>query len=47
MDGGSAKPTMTVTNVFGQANYVVPPCSLLAAPPGLYASMQSVLDEPD
>ena len=37
----------TVTNVFGQANYVAPPCSLLAAPPGLYASMQSVLDEPD
>ena len=37
----------TVTNMAGQADYVTPPCSLLAAPPGLHAKMKAVLDEKD
>ena len=35
----------TVTNMDGQADYITPPCSLLAAPPGLHAKMKAVLDE--
>jgi len=35
----------TVTNVAGQADYMTPPCSLLAAPPSLHAKMKAVLDE--
>jgi myo-inositol-1(or 4)-monophosphatase len=35
----------TVTNIAGQADYVTPPCSLLAAPPVLHAKMMAVLDE--
>ncbi len=35
----------TVTNLQGQADYLTPPCSLLAAPPSLYARMKAVLDE--
>jgi len=35
----------TVTNVAGQADYITPPCSLLAAPPSLHAKMKAVLDE--
>jgi len=35
----------TVTNLAGQADYITPPCSLLAAPPGLHAKMKAVLDE--
>jgi myo-inositol-1(or 4)-monophosphatase len=34
-----------VTNLAGQADYITPPCSLLAAPPGLYDKMKAVLDE--
>jgi myo-inositol-1(or 4)-monophosphatase len=35
----------TVTNLEGLADYVTPPCSLLAAPPAIYAKMKAVLDE--
>ena len=35
----------TVTNLAGQADYITPPCSLLAAAPALYAKMKAVLDE--
>jgi myo-inositol-1(or 4)-monophosphatase len=35
----------TVTNMAGQADYVTPPCSLLAAPPGLHTKMKAVMDE--
>ncbi|MGA2488686.1 MAG: inositol monophosphatase family protein [Anaerolineales bacterium] len=35
----------TVTNIAGQADYVTPPCSLLAAPPSLHARMKAILDE--
>ena len=34
-----------VTNLAGDSEYLVPPCSLLAAPPALYAKMRSVLNE--
>jgi len=34
-----------VTNLAGQADYITPPCSLLAAPPSLHAKMKAVLDE--
>jgi myo-inositol-1(or 4)-monophosphatase len=37
----------TVTNMAGQADYITPPCSLLAAPPSLHAKMKAVLDETD
>ncbi len=36
-----------VTNIDGQADYIIPPCSLLAAPPGLYPKMKAVLEEKD
>jgi myo-inositol-1(or 4)-monophosphatase len=35
----------TVTNVHGQADYVTPPCSVLAAPGELHAKMLAVLNE--
>jgi len=35
----------TVTNMAGQVDYITPPCSLLAAPPGLHAKMKTVMDE--
>ena len=35
----------TVTTLQGQADYIAPPCSLLAAPPSLHAKMKAVLDE--
>ena len=35
----------TVTNMAGQADYITPPCSLLAAPPGLHAKMKAMLNE--
>jgi myo-inositol-1(or 4)-monophosphatase len=35
----------TVTNMAGQADYITPPCSLLAAPPSLHAKMKAVMDE--
>jgi myo-inositol-1(or 4)-monophosphatase len=35
----------TVTNLAGEADYVTPPCSLLAAPPALHAKMKAILDE--
>jgi myo-inositol-1(or 4)-monophosphatase len=37
----------TVTNMAGQADYITPPCSLLAAPPSLHTKMKAVLDETD
>jgi myo-inositol-1(or 4)-monophosphatase len=35
----------TVTRLDGQADYVTPPCSLLAAAPGLYGKMKAILEE--
>jgi myo-inositol-1(or 4)-monophosphatase len=35
----------TVTNMAGQADYITPPCSLLAAPPSLHAKMKAVMHE--
>jgi fructose-1,6-bisphosphatase/inositol monophosphatase family enzyme len=35
----------TVTNVQGQADYMTPPCSMLAAAPELHARMKAVLEE--
>jgi len=35
----------TVTTVAGEADYVTPPCSLLAAAPGLHAKMKAMLNE--
>jgi myo-inositol-1(or 4)-monophosphatase len=35
----------TVTTVDGRADYVTPPCSLLAAPKEVHAKMKAVLDE--
>lgn len=35
----------TVTNMAGQADYITPPCSLLAAPPSLHARMLAVLGD--
>jgi myo-inositol-1(or 4)-monophosphatase len=35
----------TVTNADGQADFITPPCSILAAPAAIYASMKAVLDE--
>jgi len=34
-----------VTNLAGQADYITPPCSMLAAPPSLHAKMMAVLEE--
>jgi myo-inositol-1(or 4)-monophosphatase len=34
-----------VTNLDGKADYIVPPCSLLAAPPALHSQMKAVLDQ--
>ena len=41
----AAEAGATVTNIAGQADYITPPCSLLAAPPSLHAKMKAVLDE--
>jgi myo-inositol-1(or 4)-monophosphatase len=35
----------TVTTVAGEADYMTPPCSLLAAAPGLHAKMKAMLNE--
>jgi myo-inositol-1(or 4)-monophosphatase len=35
----------TVTNAEGQADFITPPCSVLAASPGLHIKMKAVLDE--
>lgn len=35
----------TVTNVYGQPDYIIPPCSLLAASPALHTKMKAVLNE--
>jgi myo-inositol-1(or 4)-monophosphatase len=35
----------TVTSIDGQADYMTPPCSLLAAPPEVHVKMKAVLDE--
>ena len=35
----------TVSNMAGRPDYLTPPCSILAAPPGLYQKMKAVLDE--
>ena len=38
----------TVTNLAGPGRIIItPPCSLLAAPPGLHAKMKAILDEKD
>lgn len=34
----------TVTKVDGQADFITPPCSALAAPPGLHPKMKAILD---
>ncbi len=34
-----------VTNVEGKADYMTPPCSILAAPPELHSRMKAVLEE--
>ncbi len=41
----AAEAGATVTNLVGQPDYLIPPCSLLAAPPSLHAKMKVVLDE--
>ena len=35
----------TVTNTQGKADYIDPPCSVLAAPPAIHAKMKAVLNE--
>jgi len=35
----------TVTTIDGQPDYIIPPCSLLAAPPEIHAKMLVVLNE--
>ena len=35
----------TVTNLDGEADYITPPCSVLAAPPAIHARMKAVLNE--
>ncbi len=41
----AAEAGAVVTNLVGHADYLTPPCSLLAAPPGLYAKMLEILSE--
>jgi myo-inositol-1(or 4)-monophosphatase len=41
----AAEAGAIVTSMDGTADYVTPPCSLIAAPPSLYAKMKAVLDE--
>jgi len=41
----AAEAGATVTNVAGEPDYLIPPCSVLAAPPSLHAKMKAVLDE--
>jgi len=41
----AAEAGAVVTNLVGQADYLSPPCSLLAAPPGMYAKMLEILSE--
>ena len=40
----AAEAGATVTNIAGQADYITPPCSMLAATPGLHPKMKVVLD---
>lgn len=40
----AAEAGAKVTTLRGQDDYLTPPCSLLAAPPGLHAKMQEVLN---
>ena len=40
----AAEAGATVTNVAGETDYLIPPCSVLAAPAGLHAKMKAVLD---
>jgi myo-inositol-1(or 4)-monophosphatase len=40
----AAEAGATVTNVAGEADYLIPPCSVLAAPFSLHAKMKAVLD---
>jgi len=40
----AAEAGATVTTIAGQADYITPPCSLLAAPAGLHAKMLAVLE---
>ena len=37
----------TVTTIEGEADYISPPCSILAAPAAIHAQMKAVLDEKD
>jgi myo-inositol-1(or 4)-monophosphatase len=39
----AAEAGAMVTNLDGQSEYLTPPCSLLAAPPGLYGKMLEIL----
>jgi myo-inositol-1(or 4)-monophosphatase len=41
----AAEAGAQVTNLDGGADYLTPPCSLLAAPPGIYTKMLAVLQE--
>jgi myo-inositol-1(or 4)-monophosphatase len=41
----AAEAGAVVTNLDGQGEYLTPPCSLLAAPPGMYAKMLEILSE--
>jgi myo-inositol-1(or 4)-monophosphatase len=41
----AAESGAVVTNLDGQGDYLTPPCSLLAAPPGLHAKMLEILSE--
>ena len=41
----AAEAGAIVTNLEGQSEYLTPPCSLLAAAPGLYAKMLEILSE--
>ena len=41
----AAEAGAIVTTLQGQAGYILPPCSLLAAPPALHAKMRAILEE--
>ena len=41
----AAEAGATVTNLYGETDYITPPCSLLAAPASMHAKMKEVLDE--
>jgi myo-inositol-1(or 4)-monophosphatase len=41
----AAEAGAVVTNLVGQADYLAPPCSLLAAPPAMHAKMLEILSK--